>query len=101
MEVPMPEKKPRRPRTTVVEPPKRRKVTMWLPIATAKKLRHAAVERGCDIGHIAGPPIDAELAGEYYAVRTSALQRLSAPEETAKPADGSFAETSTVNGESE
>ena len=97
----MPEKKPRRPRATAAKPPERRKVTMWLPVPTAKKLRHAAVERGVDIGQIATPLIDAELAGEYYAVRTSALQRPSAPEETAKPADGSFAETSTVNGESE
>jgi hypothetical protein len=79
----MPEKKPRRPRATAVEPPKRRKVTMWLPVPTAKKLRHAAVERGVDIGQIAAPLIDADLAGEYYAVRTSALPKPSTGAETA------------------
>lgn len=61
-----PAKRPRRPRTIAGAPPKRRKVTMYLDADVAKKLHHAAIERGKDIGTIAGPLIEAHLAQEWW-----------------------------------
>jgi hypothetical protein len=48
-----------------------RRVTMWLPSDTAKKLRHAAIEDDVEIGQVAAPAIGLALAGRYWVERAA------------------------------
>jgi hypothetical protein len=77
-----------RPKKPAAGPVPRRKVTLLLDVETAKKLHHAAVERGLDLGQVAGPLIDAGLANEYYAVRTAPPPRLALADGTTPVAAG-------------
>ena len=46
-----------------------RKVTMWIDVELAKRLRHAAVEDEREIGQVASAGIELALAGRYWTDR--------------------------------